>query len=199
MKLAALALCGILLAAAPASGTTHHVPSEYLTINKGLDAAAFGDTVLVAPGYYTKSEERNLGFPTRSCAFMKDGVVLLSEGGPEVTTIDMLGAGSAQAAVIWCMNLTSEQTLVRGFTVTGTNPARSDHGAYVSPSGGKMSFRNCIFRDMDAGESTGGGIAAGLTKPQASSMPRRHFAARKANSFYSSWRGSRSASDPWAP
>jgi hypothetical protein len=153
----AIGLLGVPLV--PAGAMTRHVPSEYATIQAGLDASAFGDTVLVAPGIYTDSEERVDGFPTRSCAFMKDGVVLLSEAGPETTTIDLLGEGSAQAAVIWCRNLPSEETVIEGFSVTGTNPVRNDNGAYVAVVG-KVTFRDCIFRDMDAGQTTGAGIAA---------------------------------------
>ena len=131
------------------------VPDEYATIQAGLDAAAFGDTVLVAPGTYTDSEVRLDGWSTRACAFMPDGVVLRSVGGASVTTMDMLGMGSTQSATVWCTGIASELTEVDGFTITGA-PV-SARGAFVA---GRVTFRHCIFRDMDAGGSTGAGVAA---------------------------------------
>ncbi|MEZ5065445.1 MAG: right-handed parallel beta-helix repeat-containing protein [bacterium] len=131
------------------------VPDEYATIQAGLDAAAFGDTVLVAPGTYTDSEVRLDGWSTRACAFMPDGVVLRSVGGASVTTMDMLGMGSTQSATVWCTGIASELTEVDGFTITGA-PV-SARGAFVA---GRVTFRHCIFRDMDAGGSSGAGVAA---------------------------------------
>ena len=64
------AIAAALLVTVPVHAVTLRVPSEYGTINEGLSAAAFGDTVLVAPGTYTDFEVRNVpGAGTRSsCA-----------------------------------------------------------------------------------------------------------------------------------
>jgi hypothetical protein len=142
----------------PCRATTRHVPAEFSTINGALDASAFGDTVLVAPGVYSDVETRDvgLGFPYTSCAFLKDGVVLRSVSGPEVTTIDMMHAPGPQPDVIIAFFLDSDATLVEGFTITGVRPD-DGHGASVFFSN-KVTFRDCIFRDMDAGKSTGGGM-----------------------------------------
>ncbi|MEZ5065749.1 MAG: right-handed parallel beta-helix repeat-containing protein [bacterium] len=139
-----------------AIGATLRVPAEYQTINAALDASASGDTVLVAPGTYTDSEVRGSGFTHRSCAFMVDGVLLRSEAGPDVTVIDMQNAPGPQASVVECEGLPSETTAIEGFTLTGAPEGGT--GAWVVGVG-RMSFRNCIFRDLDAGASTGGGLA----------------------------------------
>lgn len=67
-------------------GSTLRVPSEYSRIASAIDAAFEGDTVLVAPGTYTGPGNRDIQF------YGKD-IVLLSEGGPEVTIIDCQARG----------------------------------------------------------------------------------------------------------
>jgi len=65
-----------------AGAATLHVPSlEYPTIQAGVDAAQVGDTVLVADGVYTGEGNRDIEFHGRD-------IVLRSENGPEVTSID---------------------------------------------------------------------------------------------------------------
>jgi hypothetical protein len=152
------AIVTTILAALPCAAVTLHVPSEYATIQAALDVSVAGDVVLVAPGTYTHSETRiqTGGFPWTACAFMVDGVVLRSEGGPEVTTIDMLQALGPQPRVILARHQVSGQTAIEGFTITGAPVGGS--GAYASFSG-RVTFRDCVFRDLDAGVSSGGGIA----------------------------------------
>ncbi len=88
-----------------AFGRTWRVPSECLTIKAGLDSAAYGDTVLVAPGTYLETDdpETHVG--------LSPGVALVGEGGAEATTIEFcntsLGIGLANC----------EGARVSGFTV----------------------------------------------------------------------------------
>jgi predicted outer membrane repeat protein len=132
------------------------VPADYPTIQAGLDAAAFGDTVLVAPGTYTDYESRTFGSQTlTACAFLVDGVVLRSEQGPSVTTIDMQGQGSGVAAVVIGLYLASGQTVLEGFTVTGAPPVGTGSGAALV-GGATTTVRDCIFRDLASGADTGG-------------------------------------------
>jgi hypothetical protein len=147
-----LTLIGLLFAASPGVAATHHVPGEYPTIQAGLDAAAFGDTVLVAPGTYTDYETRPIG---TACAFLVDGVVLRSEQGPAVTTIDMQGQGSGAASVIIGVGLLSGETVVEGFAVAGPPPVLSGSGVTLV-EGGRTTIRQCVFADLDSGANAGG-------------------------------------------
>lgn len=146
----------LLLVVVPVDAATRRVPTEYATIQAGLDASVAGDSVLVATGTYTHVEVRYLDGPFgwTACVFMVDGVVLKSESGPASTVISMQEAPGPQDSVVLARNLASPQTSVEGFTITTTLALR---GSYLL---GRMTYRNCIFQDLDANQSTGGGIAA---------------------------------------
>jgi hypothetical protein len=132
------------------SAATLRVPADSPTIHAGVDAAVAGDSVLVAAGTWTDFEVRG----TRTaCVFLKDGVVLRSESGPAVTTIDMMGIGTSQPNVIFGQLLSSGATLVEGFTITGVPFGRS--GVFVANSE-KVTFQGCVFRDMDGGVGSAG-------------------------------------------
>jgi hypothetical protein len=134
------------------------VPSEYATINEGIDAASAGDTVLVAPGIYPDFEVRTVlgGAQISACAFVKDGIVLRSEGGSSVTSIDRMGVDTPEPAItIRADALTGAGTIVEGFRITG-NPV--GHTAVVCreyATSAELLFRDCVFEDLDGGSSTG--------------------------------------------
>jgi Right handed beta helix region len=136
------ALALVLLATAAAvEAATRHVPSEYATIQGALDLSALGDTVLVAPGTYSDWTFFNLS-PT--VAIVPDGVVVMSEGGPEQTIIDLSpldGFGPSSGAFVHFAH-TSGQTVIDGFRVTGF-PANSVgvSGSYSA----LITIRNCVF------------------------------------------------------
>jgi len=93
-----------LLAGWASAQATINVPADQPTIQAGINAAANGDTVLVAPGTYL--EKIN---------FMGKAITVRGSGGPKVTTIQanipgtvvVFGSGEGPASVL------------EGFTITG--------------------------------------------------------------------------------
>jgi hypothetical protein len=171
---AIVALSGSCLSA-PCSATELRVPGEYPTILAALDAGAFGDTVLVAPGVYQDVDTRlvDIGgqFPQyTSCAFLKDGVVLRSEGGAAVTEIrlpDSPGAGFPAIAVGGQLDIGVE---VRGFAFRSDNAKAT--GIVVNnafPETDIVTVRECVFDGLDGGSTpfadlgVGGGGFGGVT------------------------------------
>jgi len=76
-------VCGLCVSG---SATVLHVPSEYPTIQAGIDAAAEGDTVLVADGTYTGAGNRDIDFGGKA-------ILVASENGPASCIIDCQHAG----------------------------------------------------------------------------------------------------------
>jgi len=89
------------------SAAVINVPDEYDTIQAGIDAADTGDTVLVAPGTYMGEGNKNL------LCNSGEAIVLISEGGPEVTAIDCENDGTGIAFE----NGEGEDTIFAGFTI----------------------------------------------------------------------------------
>jgi parallel beta-helix repeat protein len=127
-----------------ASARTWHVPTDAPTIKQAVeDSAAYGDTVLVSAGVYDTLTGES--FPIN----MGSGIVLTSESGASVTTID----AGATASVISCVNC-DLSTEISGFTITGGR-AQSGGGIYCSQS--NPTIRDNIIRNNTAISSTGGG------------------------------------------
>lgn len=115
--------------------------APYATIQKGIDAASVGDTVVVRPGSYSGAGNRQINFNGKSLR-------LVSEAGPLQTIVD---CGQGRIAIL--NNAENSSTLIRGFTF---------RNAYVNQSGDwatavlfEMSnsspvIENCIFRDNRA-------------------------------------------------
>ncbi len=162
MKLtrALIALALVALAAGPALGKTWHIAvdgtGDAPTIKAGIDSSAVGDTVLVAPGTYTWSNqgtgnEYGMIYIER----YENGFILMSEAGPEVTILDAERHG--RVFFIAGMNYIT----IDGFTVRGGKaPAFGDYtGGGIACHLTHDLVRNCIFRDNTA--QRGGAIWCG--------------------------------------
>ncbi len=146
----------ILLAAYAAAATTivvdHSGSGDCLTIQKGIDAASYGDTVLVVCGTYYEHD-----------IIMKSGICLRSETGePECVTVDADSLGR----VFYCSGADST-TIMEGLTIAnGFSPV--DGGAMFCEYS-SLTITNCAFADNWArnewGHVRGGGIAFEWSSP----------------------------------
>ncbi len=123
------------------------VPQDQPTIQAGLDAAAAGDTVLVAAGTYSGVGNKNLDF---------GGIdrVLLSTAGAEATVID----GQADGRGFDFHGGETESSVVRGFTITGGR-VWSQAGGGVRCVASSPSLIECVIsgNEADGPDVTSGG------------------------------------------
>jgi Right handed beta helix region len=108
--------------AAPAGARTWGVPAGVPTIQAGIDSAATGDTVLVAPGTYVGSGNRDIHFRGRD-------VVVRSEGGADVTVVDVQASPSDPHRGFFIGTQEGPGAVLDGFTIVngymGAIPGRA--------------------------------------------------------------------------
>lgn len=140
--------CGFLVlmvsAVVSAHAATVRVPADQPTIQAGIDAAAEGDTVLVAPGTYTGDGNKNL-------AFSRTNRVLRSEAGPDSTVIDCEGVGRG----FYLDSFETEASVIEGFTITGAVGDVDGGGLYLSYS--RPTIIDCHITG-NAAQDFGGGV-----------------------------------------
>lgn len=122
-----------------------HVPIEQPTIQNAIDAAAEGDTVLVAPGLY----QENINFNGKA-------ILLKSAVGADGTIID----GNSSGPVIAVMNGESNDTIIDGFTIKNgsgePNPYYTGGGGILIKNASPV-IMNCDISYNNV-EEEGGGI-----------------------------------------
>jgi hypothetical protein len=121
-----------------ASARIRRVPSEYKTIQKAIDLAGVGDTILVGPGIYKES------------LLLRTSASLISTRGAARTIIDAGGRGSA----LKCDQVDSTVT-IRGFTFKN---GVSDNGGGLFLSSSFPRVTDNIFTADSA--TYGGGLCA---------------------------------------
>jgi len=143
VPLALLAVLGI------SFGRIIHVPSEYPTIQAGIDAAGPGDIVLVAAGAYP--EEISL-----------KASVTVRGAGPGRSVID--GGGNSGDVVRAIGNAIGPDTKLEGFTVTGAvnGGGMPGGGGIFCNSGAKPDIGNCFVTGNDQGIALWNGSAAAV-------------------------------------
>ncbi len=147
VKPALLALLLVFALADEATAATIHVPANQPTIQAAIDAAANGDTVLVAPGTYHEAINFNGKI-----------ITVTSEQGAASTVID---AGGISGVVTFASGETRDAVL-SGFTVTGGRTIYSGAGISVS-------FSSPTIRDnVIAGNSgcSGVGVYSYFSSPR---------------------------------
>lgn len=122
------------------------VPSEYATIQHGIDAADVGDVVLVAPGIYQGGGNRDIQFRGRD-------ISLVSESGPGSTTIDCQFISRA----ILLNTGETRETVIAGFTILNGSAIE---GGGIYCKGASPTIRSCVVASCVTEGSNGGGIFA---------------------------------------
>jgi hypothetical protein len=129
-------------------GAVIHVPGDSATIQAGLNGAFAGDTVLVAPGVYSE----RLTWPA------PDGISLVSEAGPDSTTIEPPGSGRV---ITMLAGSYTTATVLAGFTITkGIVAGATDGGAGIKCSGSPFIAHNRIVNNRLAEMGYGAGVYA---------------------------------------
>lgn len=124
------------------------VPSQYSTIQAAVTASQNGDTIHVAPGVYFES----VNYSGRN-------VVLRSEQGPALTTIDAGGQGS----VIRILSGEGPGAVLEGFTIRGGDATRG--GGILIDGGSSPTIRGNWILSNTA--SSGAGLASdGQSSPR---------------------------------
>ena len=122
-----------------ASGTGESLATAFGTIQEAIARASAGDTVLVAPGTYSRSASKASGDSTSSRVVIDKGITVKSIEGAEKTIIvgapDFTGEplhGLGPDAVR-CVAMTATGSVLEGFTLTG---------GYVYQSTGRIASRS---------------------------------------------------------
>ena len=112
---------------ASAQGAILRVPTQYPSVQSGIDAATNGDVVLVAPGTYLE----NISFEGKA-------IQLVSESGPAATILDGQNAG----AVVTFTSGETRSSVLSGFTIRNGS---SDFGSGISLLGASATIIGNIF------------------------------------------------------
>lgn len=120
--------------------------AEYRDIQRALDAAEGGDTVLVRPGRYVVFEplDFNRTHTMDGPAGEVKDLILVSEAGPEETVL--MRQGTDSGAIIWFISVESSESVLEGFTITIDRTGVSlppSPGIYVQDSSPRISNRRC--------------------------------------------------------
>ena len=149
---------------------------DYPTIQEGIDAATYGDTVLVAPGTYY--EQLHMGAAA-------DGIVLLGEAGPDSTVVDCEDVFGSRG--LSCEHV-GDDTAIAGLTFTRCY-LPSGPGAGIRCVSASPTITDCAIIDCFTG-GDGGGIYAYFSTPVISDVEIRDCQGRDGGGI---WVGAGSA------
>jgi len=141
-----------LAVAPPASAAVINVPADQPTIQAGIDAAASGDSVVVAPGVY----EEILDLDGKT-------ITVRSSGGAAVTTIDATNVPDpGTGKPVFLADSGEAGAVIEGFTITGGTGGRlslGGGGGGIYAASASLVVRDCVFSGL-AVSDIGGAIWA---------------------------------------
>ncbi len=140
----AVACFSIILSSSMTLAATIRVPSEYPTIQAGIDASEKGDTVLVADGTYTGTGNKDLDYGGKA-------ITVLSEHGQRHTVIDCENSGRG----CYFGSGQNHTSVLDGFTIR--NGSASDGGG-LKCYRSSPSITNCTLIGNTA-DNMGGGFS----------------------------------------
>ena len=121
----------------------HDGKADFGSIQAAVDYASDGDEILVAPGVYTEDD------PDHVVDLLGKSITLRSSDGPDVTVID----GEGVRRGIDCVNGEDNDTIIKGFTITG---GRGTYGGGMTNYESSPTVENCRFTGNTA--DYGGGM-----------------------------------------
>jgi hypothetical protein len=132
---------------AVAEGAIFNVPEDYTTVQAAVDAAADGDTVIIAPGSYTGLGNRDVDFGGRAITVRSS-----DPDDPAVVATTIIDCDQGGRGFIFQSGETTDSIIdglkiINGFATDGP-------GLYLL-NGSGATVRNCIFSDHIAPVSGG--------------------------------------------
>jgi serine protease len=131
------ATAAALFAAPAAAATVLRVPQDHSTIQSAINAAAAGDTILVAAGTYNETID-----------FQAKAITVVSESGAASTVINGDGVG----AVVTMNANAGETPVLQGFTVRNGGASGFTDGAIDTSGGPALIENNTITGNRFCGE-----------------------------------------------
>lgn len=140
----------VVLATQSTNAKIINIPTDYPTIQQGIDVAFKGDTIMVAPGVYNE----NLSFNGKKIVIASIFLISNDPADISITIID----GQQKGSVVIFESGEDSNSVLCGFTIRNGYATRGG-GIYCQKSEPKL--RNLIIEQNKA-ESAGGGIALDL-------------------------------------
>lgn len=165
VRITSAAMVLLAIAAAPvlSQAATIRVPDDESTIQAGVDAAAWGDTVLISCGTYHDCTHPGWQGELNCVIINVGGIYLRSEtGSPDCVSIDAQGLGRV-------MECGADSVTIEGITLTGGYspgpwlPTGAGGGLYCHASG--VTVSNVLFEGNEAPNGHGGGVCCSWTSP----------------------------------